>query len=221
MSLETVPLFANLNHGALQDLRKTVITRVYPANTIVVRQGDPADAMYIVQSGQVNVVLTNDDGDEVPLATLSAGEYFGEMALIDTEPRSATVATLEETELLILPRAGFEQVLTHYPVVAAHLLREMSRRLREVEGLVKGFVRSDVLGRLTRFLAVFAEPVANENLLDIEWTPERIAELIGTNPENVRNTLDILERQGFIAQLPKGIKVHQHHLLPRDLLLIW
>ncbi len=221
MSLEQVPLFANLSHDAKQDLQTTLRTESYPASTIIVRQGDTADTMYIIESGRVNVILTNADGDDIPLVSLGPGEYFGEMALIDAEPRSATVITVEPSELLVLRRDNFESALHRHPSIATQLLREMAHRLRNCDHMVKNFVRSDTHGRVTRFLAVFTESVKGENRISAQWTPERIAELVGTNPDNVQNILQSLENEGFIIRDAKGILINQHHLLPKELLLIW
>lgn len=222
MQLETVPLFANLTPKELQDLHAMVEVRTYPADSIVIRQGEAAGgAMFIIQSGHVKVLLTNDDGDDIPITAFGPGEYFGEMSLMDDKPRSATVVTTEASELVMLTREGFNAVLERHPGIAKSLFMEFAKRLRECDQMVKTFVRSDTLGRVTRFLAVFAQADNNHNLLSPDWTPARIAELVDTNPDNVNRILDSFAQQGFISRTADGIRVHRHHLIPDELLMIW
>src|SRR3989442_2118021 len=97
-------------------------------------EDDPGDALYVVATGQVKVVLIGEDGREVILSVLGEGDFFGEMSLIDEEPRSAHVIAMEDSNLLVIRREDFQSILQQSPGIAMGLLRELSRRLRRVGG---------------------------------------------------------------------------------------
>jgi len=104
-----------------------------PKNSVILFEDDPGDALYVVAKGQVKVVLIGEDGREVILSVLGEGEFFGEMALIDDEPRSAHVIAMEDSTLYVLRREDFQGILEHSPGIGLALLRELSRRLRRVD----------------------------------------------------------------------------------------
>src|SRR5437867_11159596 len=106
--------------------------RTYPRNSVILFEDDPGDALYVVAEGQVKVVLIGEDGREVILSVLGEGEFFGEMALIDDEPRSAHVIAMEDSTLLVLRREDFQGILEHSAGIALALLRALSRTCRAV-----------------------------------------------------------------------------------------
>src|SRR2546429_3223774 len=122
--------------------------RAYPRNSVILFEDDPGDALYVVAQGQVKVVLIGEDGREVILSVMGEGEFFGEMALVDDEPRSAHVIAMEDSTLLVLRREDFQGILKQTPGIALALLRELSRRLRRVDEKVGSLVLLDVNGRV-------------------------------------------------------------------------
>src|SRR5437660_11243903 len=107
----------------------------------------PGDALYVVAKGQVKVVLIGEDGREVILSVLGEGDFFGEMSLIDEEPRSAHVIAMEDSNLLVIRREDFQAILQQSPGIATGLLRELSRRLRRVDEKVGSLALRAVTGR--------------------------------------------------------------------------
>ncbi|MDH4045385.1 MAG: cyclic nucleotide-binding domain-containing protein, partial [Gemmatimonadota bacterium] len=101
-TLRRVPLFAQLSEDDLARVAAMVRERPYPRHSVIVFEGDPGDALFIVAAGQVKVVLIGEDGREVILAVLESGDCFGELALIDDEPRSAHVIAMDDARLLVL-----------------------------------------------------------------------------------------------------------------------
>ncbi len=126
--LRRVPLFEALSDADLSSFADFVRERSYPKGSVIVFEDDPGDALYVVASGQVKVVLVAEDGREVILSVLGPGSFFGEMAILDDEPRSAHVIAMEESNLLMLRREDFQARLRSMPEVAISLLREISRR---------------------------------------------------------------------------------------------
>src|SRR5688572_32495367 len=126
--------------------------RSYPKGSVILFEDDPGDALYVVASGQVKVVLIGEDGREVILSVLGAGSFFGEMALLDDEPRSAHVFAMEESVLLSLRREDFRAQLARSPELGIALLRELSRRLRRADDTITSLMLLDVNGRVAHLL---------------------------------------------------------------------
>ena len=116
--LRNVSLFSDLPEDDLQVISNLAATRTYPKNTIIISEGEDSDSLYAILSGKVKVYLSDDDGREIIIKILDAGEHFGELALLDDSPRSASVMTIEETKLAVISKPSFEDCLTINPVLA-------------------------------------------------------------------------------------------------------
>ena len=132
-TLAKVNLFSTLNKKELQALAHSSQERTYSAGTKLFSQGDSGSALYILKSGKVRVT-TGSGAEEREINTVSAGETVGEMALLDDQPRSATITAIEDTSALVLPVWEFRGVLKNHPDIALKLLAVLSRRLRKAEG---------------------------------------------------------------------------------------
>lgn len=128
--LRQVELFAGLDERSLRVVEERLTTRTVPAGTILCREGDPADWMFVVASGELGVVKTADDGTPVQVATLGAGDFGGVMSLLESSPRSATLQARTPAELLVLDHATFSGLLTTDPALTMRLLSSMSRGIR-------------------------------------------------------------------------------------------
>jgi CRP/FNR family cyclic AMP-dependent transcriptional regulator len=126
MELAKITLFEGLPEPALRALAGRSSLRTLPPDALVVREGEHPDALYVVLKGRVRVFLTDEKGAELVLTTKGPGEYFGEM-MLDDRPRSASVATLERTELGVIPREQFTAFLLEQPQVALRLIRDLIR----------------------------------------------------------------------------------------------
>src|SRR5512145_2764234 len=138
--LRTVPLFRQVPERDLVALAVLVRERRQPRGSMILTQGDQGEALFLIRSGQVKVTVVAEDGREVILSVLGAGSFFGEMALLDDEPRSAHVFAMEESDLLVLRREDFEGILAQSPQIALSLLRELTRRLRRADEKVGALV---------------------------------------------------------------------------------
>src|SRR6185503_2998351 len=119
--LRRVPLFSHLSETDIARLIEAARERNYPRNSVILFEDDPGDALYVVVTGQVKVVLIGEDGREVILSALHEGDFFGEMALIDDEPRSAHVIAMADSNLLVLRREDFQGILEHSAGIALAL----------------------------------------------------------------------------------------------------
>ena len=133
VTLETIPLFRHLNRAELQTLRLIAQERRFAAGQEIFREGAPGDGVYFVKSGLVEISA----GAETKkvLSRLGAGEIFGEMAVIELRPRSATASAAQETEVYFLPRGEMLSFIEHSPALAFALLQQISSRLREFNQL--------------------------------------------------------------------------------------
>src|SRR5207245_10628144 len=162
--LPKVPLFSQLAPVELERVAEITRERSYPRNSVILFEDDPGDALYVVAGGQVKVVLIGEDGREVILSVLGQGEFFGEMALIDAEPRAAHVIAMEDSALIVLRREDFQILMTQSPAIALALLKELSRRLRRVDEKVGSLVLLDVNGRVARLILEMADEEGGEKI---------------------------------------------------------
>src|SRR5512141_1841859 len=126
--LRGVSIFADLEPSALASLEAVTEVRDFAAGSVIVSQEEPGDALFVLVRGKVKVVLYGESGREVILSMFKApGDFFGEMSLLDDEPRSATVIAAERSRLLVLSRRGFQDHITSHPRSALRVLTELSR----------------------------------------------------------------------------------------------
>ena len=139
-ALRSVPLFASLDDEAAKDLRNLLSDETVPRNTRLFRQGDKGDAMYLIESGRVRISIRDDDKQEVTLAELAQGDFFGEMSLIDGRQRSADAQVIEDARLAILSRDAFLSFVRTNPDVALEMLSALTDRLRRTDELLRSRV---------------------------------------------------------------------------------
>lgn len=205
-TLRRVPLFAQLGNDDLARVAAMIRERPYPRNSVIVFEDDPGDALFVVAAGQVKVVLIGEDGREVILAVLGPGDFFGEMALIDDEPRSAHVIAMDDARLLVLRRDDFHQALEGNPRIALGLLRTLSRRLRRADDQIGSLVLLDVYGRVARVLLDLAEGSPDGTVVP-RITHATLAQMIGSSRETVSRTLRELTDHGLIEVSTRGIRL--------------
>lgn len=210
--LQKVPLFSELGPADLQRVVEVARERTYPKNSVILFEDDPGDALYVVAKGQVKVVLIGEDGREVILSVLGEGEHFGEMALIDDEPRSAHVIAMEDSTLVVLRREEFQPILAQTPQIGLALLKELSRRLRRVDEKVGSLVLLDVNGRVAQLLLDMAAEAGGERITR-RLTHHTIAQMIGSSRETVSRTMRELVDKGLIAVSRKDILIRDRAAL--------
>jgi len=207
--LKNVSLFADLPEDAVNAVSALATTRTYSKNTIIISEGDDSDSLYVVLSGKVKVYLSDDEGKEIIINILSGGDYFGELALMDDEPRSASVMTLEESKLAVLSKTAFEDCLKKNPQVALPIIKGLSARLRNLTENVKSLALMDVYGRVARTLLEMAEPVGENLVINQRLTQREIASMVGASREMVSRILKDLSVGGYITIQNKTITINE------------
>ena len=210
--LRKVPLFGELGPPELERVAEISRERAYPRNSVILFEDDPGDALYVVAQGQVKVVLIGEDGREVILSVLGEGEFFGEMALIDDEPRSAHVIAMNDSTLLVIRREDFQGILRQTPGIALALLRALSWRLRRVDEKVGSLVLLDVNGRVAQLLLELAEEAGSERITR-RLTHHTIAQMIGSSRETVSRTMREFVEKGHIEVSRREIVIRDRAAL--------
>ena len=198
--LTSVELFGEMNEEEIDDLTALAQIKKLEKDNTVFHAGDPADAVFVVASGRVKVVITSSDGKEFILTVLGAGQVFGEMALLESAPRSASVVTLSAVEVLVINRTDFQRLLESNPRISLRLMAILSRRLRRANSKMESLAYMDVAGRLARYLLDLArdhgQRLGNGGVVVRRPTHSDIAHSIGTSRETVSRLINEFE-EGF------------------------
>ena len=203
-SLRDSYLFERAEEDALAAIARHLRRRRFRRGETIFHQGDPGDSLHIVSSGAVKIVLPSLEGEEAIIATLRSGDFFGELALLDGAPRSATAIALEPTETSTLPRQAFLNMLDQDKALRESLLAGLAREIRRVTTHVEELHFLDLAGRLASRLARLArdaEPEATEVRLDWPYTQSDLASMIGGTRQSVNKLLsDLADRELVIIE---------------------
>jgi CRP/FNR family cyclic AMP-dependent transcriptional regulator len=201
-SLRESCLFERAEDAALETIARQLRRRRFRRHETIFHQGDPGDALHIVSSGAVKIVLPSLEGEEAIIATLRSGDFFGELAMLDGAPRSATAVALEASETWTLTREQFLAVLDQDKALRESLLAGLARELRRITGHVEELHFLDLAGRLSSRLASLAreaEPDAAEVRLDWPYTQSDLASMIGGTRQSVNKLLSGLVDRGLVV----------------------
>lgn len=199
-----VPLFRHLPAPALDELSQNLRLRHFGPGDTVFYEGDPGTSLCVIQSGRIKLSLISTSGREVIIDLLGPGDVFGELALLDGEPRSADAVATEGTDLLLLQQQDFLQFLEEHPRLTIALLAELSRRLRRDTQLIQDAAFLDVPARLARVILRLAEPQGDAHVRATpRLTQTNLAGLVGTTRETLNKFLGMYQDDGWI-RLERG-----------------
>jgi CRP-like cAMP-binding protein len=204
-SLRAIPLFRRVSEGDLEELATHLIARRFPKNATVVEEGLAGDYMYVIQEGRAKVTKASEDGREKIMNFLEVGAFFGDMALLGDENRSASVKTLEESLLLALSRRDFNDLLRHSPDLALAVIEELANRLRETNEQARSLSFQGVEERTRNLFERIARPeaAADGRLMTPALTHQQIADMVGTSRETVTRAIKQLKGSGWLSQQGK------------------
>jgi len=205
--LKSVPLFSSFSDAQVSQLLTGMQHRSYPRNSFILRAGEETDALYIVLSGRVKVLIPDEEGHEVILSIIGPQEYFGEMGLLDDQARSASVETLEPCEMLRLTKAGFTNILKDNFELAMLIIQNLVKRLREADRKIESLALIDVYGRVARLLIDMAQNTDGTWVVEHAPAKQEIARMIGASREMVSRVVKDLQRKGLIRAEKRRIYV--------------
>ena len=193
-----------LPQALLEELSQAGASRTFPAQAVLINEGDTADAIYIVLSGRVKVYAASEEGREIVLKELGPGEVLGELAL-DGGSRSASVMTMEPTRCCVVPGARLREFFSEHPDFAWHLTRHLMQMVRRLTEQVKSLALQDVYGRTARLLTELSEPEGEIRVLRQKLTQQDIADRVGSSREMVSRIFKQLTIGGYVATEGKRI----------------
>ncbi len=218
-----VALFSELEAGELEALARAFSPRSYPSGSPIIRESEAGDLFFVILRGEVKVFVDSPDGREVVLSHLQTGDFFGEMALLEGETRSASVEALTDCELAVLARAEFFAVLERDFSLTRKILKTLSSRLRKANEVIESMALLDVGGRLARYLIRLADesgqPAVEGYFVVTRPTHQEIANSIGATRETVTRMLKQFEARKLIrtkgsmvwvpAEVPAGARENE------------
>lgn len=205
--LKDVGGFEGLSDEQIGLLTNRAAVRSYAKNAIIVNEGDEGNSMFVIQSGSVKAFLSDENGKEVVLSTQGPGEYFGDLALFDDEPRSASVMALEPCKVMIITKAQLREAIIEDPEIGFSLLHGLAKRVRILTENVRTMALLDVFGRLVKTLNMLAEEKEGALVIDQPLTQQDLANRIGASREMVSRIMHDLTQGGYLSIKAKRITI--------------
>lgn len=193
-ALRAIPLFHDFSDAQIEKVSEVVSMQRVGRHQFIVREGDPGETFYLIVEGSVAVCRLGSDGRETILSILKEGDFFGEMSILDSSLRSASIKSLTEVELGFIKRDDFLALLDNNPQIGRLLVIELSDRLRDANQLIAATTSQDIRSRLASLLLNlsenFGEPADNGIRISLRLTNQEMANMIGTTRETVNRTLN-------------------------------
>ena len=217
--LQKLRLFSGIPEEQRVLLEAGAQRKSFKRGEVIFHKGDEGNTMFIILSGQVKIVLPSDGGEEALLGQLDSGDFFGELSLIDGQPRSATIVASEPTETLVLHRDHWLAIVHSYPTIAINMLQVLAGRLRETDSFVEDAIFLDVPGRLAKKLLELASSYGiqtpNGTMIGLRLTQQEIARMVGATRESVNKHLRSYRARGIIDMIGQRIVIRRRDELQR------
>lgn len=210
--LRRIHLFADLTDRESDIILDLMREKVVAKGTAIFHQHDAEGGLYLILAGSVKISRTGRDGRDVTVAVLHAGNFFGEMSLLDGQPRSAGATSRETTRLLLLDREHFQRHVLTQARIMAKLLRELSKRLRAADQTIENLALGSVADRLICLFGHLGRrnPLKNgTGFIERAPTHQELAEMVGSSRETVTRALAAMEKEGLLTIEQKRITLHQ------------
>lgn len=201
-ALQLVPFFNQLSPEEAENLAKRLVVRRFATGQVIFHHGDPGGLLYIISKGRVKITHSTPDGQEALLAIVSTGDFFGELALLDDSPRSATAEAIESTETLTLHREDFMRFITDNPDFSLHVLQTLAKNIRRLNNQLSDIFFLDLPARLARQLLQLADEhgVKTEEgtQIQISLTQTDLAEMTGATRVSINKALGRFRRAKWV-----------------------
>ena len=200
--LQYVPIFSELKDDTLEQIATIGIKKIFKKDSVVLLEHETGSALFVISNGKVKISRVSDDGKEVILAILGESDFFGEMAILDGLTRSANVTATEDSEIFIIQRNDFLELLKTHPEVAISLLKELTQRLRAADMKIKSLSLKDAEGKVATVLLQLADDLGRikQGAVEIEKLPFQhdLANMAGTSRETISRTLHSFAKKGLV-----------------------
>lgn len=207
--IEKIHLFETLDNDTLNFFNEVAVSKTYPKNTVLFTKGDETNALYIIEKGKVKSILMDEEGKEMILNIHGPGECFGEIALIDGQPRSATVMTKETTRVTLIYKKDFLSVLDNNMSFAKCMMKLLIERLRRATENIERLVFQDVYGRVVNVLLQLSRDEGDKKIVEESLTHQEISNMVGSSREMVSKILKELTNGGYLTIEKKTITINK------------
>ena len=209
--LRKIPLFSPLSDEILSNLSTTVRLQNIKQGQVIFRKGDEGTALYILRSGTIKIVLPSRLGAEIIVSIFSDGDFFGEMALLDGEPRSADAVAIKPSELLVLSRNDFLSFLQSDVNAVNAILSVLTKRMRKTHDLLEDVCFLTISQRLSKLILelgkIYGRNEGDSIILDISLTQKELGDMIGATRESINKELKMLRERGLIEMKGNQIQI--------------
>jgi len=207
--LKEIPFLSELPDKTLSELASHAKINSFPKNAFIITEGDETSSMYILLAGKVRVFSSDSQGKEVTLLTQTPISYFGELALLSNEPRSASVITVEKTSCAIIAQTDFKLWLSNHPDVAFGLIQDLAGTVRRLTDKVKQLALSNVYERTIQTLQEMASLKDGQLIIDKRPTQQELANMVGSSREMVNKIMKELTKGGYILIQDKALIIQK------------
>ena len=202
--IRDIPIFSELSEDELNEINDNFIPQTYKRDNMILIEEEVGSSMFIILTGRVKISRLSDDGREVILSILSEGDFFGEMSILDGQTRSATVVALDDSDLLVIRRDDFLQMLQQYPQIAINLLKELVTRLRKADAQIKSLSLQDAAGKVASTILRLADDagIIKHGMVEISEMPlqQDLANMSGTSRETISRVIKGLCQDGYLKK---------------------
>lgn len=211
--LRQVTFFADLADEDVTQLMAAAKRRTFRSGEVIFHRDDLGQVLYMIKEGKVKICIISPDGQEISLAVLGKGEYFGEFSLLDSLPRSADAIALEKVECYTLQRSDFHNAIMKNPKIAIKVMESLTKRLRNTDEMVEDLIFLDVYGRVAKKLLELADAhgVKTEQgvRIDVRLTQQELASMVGASRESVNKVMGYFTEKDFISTDKHRITLHR------------
>jgi CRP/FNR family transcriptional regulator, cyclic AMP receptor protein len=218
--LKFIPIFSELSETDLQKIARASIKQLYRKDNMILIEEEFGSTMFVILNGRVKISRISEDGREVILSILSEGDFFGEMSILDGETRSANVVTLEDSEILVIRREDFLQMLHDFPQIAINLLKELAHRLRKSDSQIKSLSLQNATGKVASTLLRIADDSGKIHLGQVEipkLPPQQdLANMAGTSRETISRVIKSLSEKGYLKKIGSKLIIMDYESFRSD-----
>lgn len=209
--LQKAPIFAELPADNLRLLESSLRRQSFREGEVIFHQGDPGHCLYVIENGRIRIYVLGPDGREISVNIYADGDVFGELAILDGLPRSASAVALTRTETLVLYRDDFLKHLRLFPEIANNLISILSSRLRHTTDYAESLAFLDVRTRLARELIRLSErygtPTNSGVVVDLGMSQADLASLVGTSRETLNRILNRLRDEKVVRLTGRNVEL--------------
>ena len=212
--LKSIPIFSELDNERLKQISQLGTRKFYKKDSVILHEDETGSALFVIVTGKVKISRESEDGKEVILTILNESDFFGEMAIIDGLNRSAGVTAIEDTELFLIQRVDFLNLLHTHPEISIALLQELTRRLRASDLRIKSLSLKDAEGKVASVILQLADDIGRikHGKVEIERLPFQhdLANMAGTSRETISRTLHSFAKRGLIELEGTRLRINNY-----------